>query len=357
MTHFTQISYNGLSESGGVERVAFYVKESLEKCDVLSAQDFWLLRKLNGHFPRIYSRLGWILFSILTSCYCRWKGFRTISHGFQCAFIQNEIVFAHGTMAGFLEATEHLKKARLGFLYRYFERSAFSKAKKIIAVCERVKNELVQFYQIAPEKIFVVNNCVDTNRFQPGEPDSLNGRLRILFVGRLEAAKGLDALLKLASKLETQIKTETRSGFEMELRIISAGKQNVDLFKVFENTSVVSDLNLDDMPKEYQKADILIIPSLYEGFEMITLESLASGVPVIARPIGAAETLSNQKLGPYTKPWPIVLNDFTDIGTIVDLIGQIGQIQQQQKWLLHEQVDRLFSFRQFQQQILALIQD
>ncbi|MEH1740604.1 glycosyltransferase [Fusobacterium varium] len=62
--------------------------------------------------------------------------------------------------------------------------------------------------------------------------------------------------------------------------------ESIKLFQGLKNTEMRLDLNLEEIIKFYSEGDILYFPSLYEGFEMVTLEALVSGIPVLGNDVG-----------------------------------------------------------------------
>jgi D-inositol-3-phosphate glycosyltransferase len=50
-----------------------------------------------------------------------------------------------------------------------------------------------------------------------------------------------------------------------------------------------------DLPLYYSSANVLVVPSYYESFGLVALESLACGTPVVATPVGAMDTIIHEK--------------------------------------------------------------
>lgn len=142
----------------------------------------------------------------------------------------------------------------------------------------------------------VVGNGVDKLRFAPawsGEQTELRDRIGLhsgpvfLSIGGIEARKNtlgiLDAFRQLrAVKPDAQLviaggvslldHQDYRSEFQSHLRALRSDAAAVHII------GAVSD---DDMPNLYRLADALVFPSLKEGFGLVVLEAMASGVPAI----------------------------------------------------------------------------
>ena len=158
-------------------------------------------------------------------------------------------------------------------------------AQHIFVTGENVKDEVVEFYKADPNKITVLENGVDFDIFKPGGK-SVNQEYKlktnekvILFVGVHNNRKGLDKLIQSLKLLPTHYKLLTvGSGSEDDLQLLNR---------------LVEDNNLTDrvifagphpypIPDYYHCADVTALPSQYEGFPKVVLESLACGVPVLA---------------------------------------------------------------------------
>jgi len=167
----------------------------------------------------------------------------------------------------------------------------------IIAVSAEVKRDIVAHYAVAPEKIHILYNGVDSHRFNPARSGEARPLVRnqwkipmdaplVLFVGSGFRRKGLDRLISawkspaLARVFLLVVGTDSKldryrtwaESIAPE-RIIFAGRQeNVENF--------------------YAAADLMALPALQEAFGNVVLEALASGLPVlVSRTVGAADLL------------------------------------------------------------------
>ncbi|WP_139018742.1 glycosyltransferase family 4 protein, partial [Elizabethkingia anophelis] len=76
-----------------------------------------------------------------------------------------------------------------------------------------------------------------------------------------------------------------------KLSIACNNSNNIELFNGLNNTSIHVGLTTDKMNEFYNSGDIMYFPSKYEGFEMVTLEALSAGIPVIGNDVGAISEL------------------------------------------------------------------
>jgi glycosyltransferase involved in cell wall biosynthesis len=145
-------------------------------------------------------------------------------------------------------------------------------ARRLIAVSEFTRREIVELLGIPAERISVIPNAV-------GEPFAAAGPTAsgdyVLAVGTLEPRKNLDAAQKAAQQLG------------VELRVV--GAQGWGSVRVDGWLGRVSD---EELAALYRGARCLVYPSLYEGFGIPVLEAMACGTPVVTSAGGATEEVA-----------------------------------------------------------------
>jgi UDP-glucose:(heptosyl)LPS alpha-1,3-glucosyltransferase len=169
--------------------------------------------------------------------------------------------------------------------------------KRILTVSEAVKRELLATYAVPEDKVTVIYNGVDHERFYPGLRDRFRGTIRklwhipldapvVLFVGNSFYRKGLDRLLRVWSfpqMKETYLMVvgdEARRGRYKALAERQAGSRVVFVGRQ------------EEVECYYGAADLLALPAVKEAFGNVVLEALASGLPaVVSKNVGAAEVL------------------------------------------------------------------
>jgi glycosyltransferase involved in cell wall biosynthesis len=177
---------------------------------------------------------------------------------------------------------------------RFFLRSAAQRSRAIITISERSREDLVETCSIPPEKITVVYNGYDKDRFNeaPPDPEKLQAlRLRLglqrrytLHHGVVQPRKNLVRLIEAH-----QLLLSRRS--DLELDLVLAGPLGWEHEKVFaaanrcssKRGQVVVTGMLDDHELELllKGAEIVAIPSLYEGFCLPMVEAMACGIPAV----------------------------------------------------------------------------
>ena len=168
-----------------------------------------------------------------------------------------------------------------------FTRLSVRRARRVIAVSESTKRDLVQQYGISPGKVDVVHNGVDTAyrplpvrevaafRREEGLPERF-----ILFVGTLEPRKNVVRLIEAYARLPKDRPALMLVGGkgwlydEIFARVEALGLSGEVRFAGYVPAEV--------LPWWYNAADLFVYPSLYEGFGLPPLEAMACGTAVIS---------------------------------------------------------------------------
>jgi glycosyltransferase involved in cell wall biosynthesis len=185
----------------------------------------------------------------------------------------------------FLFFPQSFRSLRRSYL-RVFARMSVRQARRVIAVSESTKNDLVKLYGISPAKIDVVYNGVDAS-FQPLPADRVasfrqQNRLPdrfILFVGTLEPRKNIVRLIEAYAKLPKE---------RLPLLLVGGkGWFYDEIFARVEALGLTGEVHFvgfvpaEDLPLWYNAADLFVYPSIYEGFGLPPLEAMACGTAVI----------------------------------------------------------------------------
>ncbi|MDA0692931.1 MAG: glycosyltransferase family 4 protein [Nitrospinae bacterium] len=189
-------------------------------------------------------------------------------------------------------------------LILFMEKGMFEKkwCRKIVAISEMVKKDIQKHYRVPDDKITVVYNGVELERFHPKNKKLYRSKIReklkvpdasvlILFVGSGFERKGLKFLIQ---------SLEFLSSDNWQLLLMGKGNWNRYLgFTSPEKRKKIHCLDpVDDLEQYYAAADIFVLPSIYEPFGNANLEALASGLPVVtSMHSGAAEILEHGKSG------------------------------------------------------------
>jgi len=174
------------------------------------------------------------------------------------------------------------------------EKNLVQRCHHIIAPTEREKEEFIRHYGASSEKISVIPCGVNLEQFKALDRARARQFLGfgddkiILFVGRIDPLKGIDKLIKALPYL--------RNIQGLRLLVIGGGEHSQheieQLRKLscnlrIENSVTFMDLvKHEQLPYFYSGADVCVVPSYYESFGLVALESLACGTPVVATDVG-----------------------------------------------------------------------
>jgi glycosyltransferase involved in cell wall biosynthesis len=139
------------------------------------------------------------------------------------------------------------------------------RARRVIAVSEFTRRELIELLDVPAEKISVVPNAVGPDFTQDG--DAASGDY-VLAVGTLEPRKNLERLVDAVRRTDK------------ELRVVGArgwGKVKVE----GNGVSWLGEVTDAELARLYRGASCVAYPSLYEGFGIPVLEAMACGAPVV----------------------------------------------------------------------------
>ena len=161
--------------------------------------------------------------------------------------------------------------------FRYIVRPAVRRAAYILTCSEFSKQEIMDWSGVTAEKIVVVGCGVDDS-FSPIGPSIDLGFPYLLYVGNHRPHKNLPRLLAAFSQarhlpptLKLVLSGEPSPELEREIAALGLGDR-------VEFSGFIDDL---DLPAYYRGATALVFPSLYEGFGLPPIESMACGTPVL----------------------------------------------------------------------------
>ena len=241
------------------------LKRNIEKCDIVHAHGYHLLSSVYG-------------------CYLAKKKRKTFILTGHDMLITTDLPLS----------ARILKKMYDLSLGRYLLKNT----SKIIALTE---DQIKQYTNRGGDesKITVIPNAIDLEKYasckNPAEDKS--GK-NLLFVGRIEKYKGIQDVIGMMPALLTS-EPDVRltivggdSGFRHELESLS------ERLGVSDNIVFTGEVSRDYLLEKYREADIFVLPSRMEGFGIVLLEAMASGLPCVAYSIPSVRTLiENGKTG------------------------------------------------------------
>lgn len=205
--------------------------------------------------------------------------------------------------------------------YRFFGRQRrryLHQADAIVAVSRFTKDALMRLMDVPADRIRLIHNGVNTERFTPGpKPDfllerhGLQGKQIILSVGRVVPRKGMDVLVRAMPAVLEQTP-------DAHLLIVGEGhyrptlEQLVDELGLHAHVSFAGRVAEDELAAYYRLCDIFAMPNREmpdgdtEGFGLVFLEANACGKPVVGgRAGGAVEAVLHGENGLLADGWSV----------------------------------------------------
>ena len=172
------------------------------------------------------------------------------------------------------------KREKYPRLFDWLYRKVYNRFDRIVAQANFMKNDLVENYGIVAERIRVIYNPVDTEAVMRKAENGIvafpEGKINLLAIGKLGYQKGYDLLLESMQYLDTRY----------HVTILGEGDWKTRLENEIEERGLIGRVTLagfSDNPYAWmKKADLLLLPSRYEGLPNVVLEAHAIGLLVVA---------------------------------------------------------------------------
>lgn len=201
------------------------------------------------------------------------------------------------------------------------QRRDIAAASRIIAISHRFAEELASDYGVSKDKISLVRNPIDLERFEFGTERRPSPPWTIVFVGRISARKGVETLVELSHRLDDLHDVVC-------LEIVGGPTLWSDYRPLLSDLNprtsrYLGHLEHREVARVLARAHILIHPAKYEPFGLTVAEALACGVPVVASDqVGAIEGVSpdcckvvvGNDAAAYERPLREMLDSFSSDG-------------------------------------------
>lgn len=190
--------------------------------------------------------------------------------------------------------TERVGFTDIGVLRRFLSPTG----RRFFVLDERAREYLHQVMGVPPSKVEVIINGVDCERYREPTPEERQqardqfevevDQTLVLFVGRLHPSKQPEAVVAAAKAARDAGRNDLRfaivgSGeLEEQVRHSIALSGTQDICKMY---------GWMEPLEAYFAADLLVMPSLYEGFPLVAVEALATGLPVLRSRTGGAKKM------------------------------------------------------------------
>jgi glycogen synthase len=194
-----------------------------------------------------------------------------------------------------LEPLRPWKEEQLGRSYHltsWIEKVALENADRVVAVSENSRAEILQLFNVAPERVVVIHNGIDLSVWKPSQSSATRKAYGIegdyiLFVGRTTRQKGMahliDAMKQVVPGVRLVCCTSAPDTPAMEEEVAAKVREEPRVLWI--NTM----LREDQYIELYSHASVFACPSVYEPFGIINLEAMACERPVVASAVGGIQ--------------------------------------------------------------------
>ncbi len=178
---------------------------------------------------------------------------------------------------------------------------------QVLSVSEALKTEIVNRLDVPPHQVTVIPNGIEEQRFYPQDRDEMReilglakGKKIAVCVARLDPIKGVDVLLRAFAQVDSS---------ETQLVVVGDGDEKQHLENLIERLGLsnrallVGSKPYDEIPQWINAADLLVLPSITEGWPNTLMEAFSCGKPVVASRVGGVpEIVNSPVLGIMVSP-------------------------------------------------------
>lgn len=175
---------------------------------------------------------------------------------------------------------------RRWYSFLRMQKKVVRRLEHVVTVSDQARRDIERDFGRPAKSMDVIHNGIDTSLFRP-LPEVTREPARLVATASAEAAlKGLNYLLKAVARL-------ARERADVSLVVVgrlASGSRTERLIRrlgLGERVRFVSGLSNDELVREYNRAGIAVVPSLYEGFGLPAGEAMACATPVVSTTGGA----------------------------------------------------------------------
>ncbi len=187
-------------------------------------------------------------------------------------------------------------------IYLFLDSYLMRRVKRVIAVNESAKESFISIGKVKAENVAVVPNGIDTDFFNPSidveetaERYGIEGKMTVLFVGRLAEIKGVEYLVKAADIIVNDLDRKDTLFLLVGPLKFDAVEKPINMEEMLgyirqhqleSNLIFTGALPLEEVKRLYVASDIFVLPSLAEGDPLVVVEAMASGTPIVGTKVG-----------------------------------------------------------------------
>jgi len=211
---------------------------------------------------------------------------------------------------------------------KFLSRMAVKKAHALTAVSHYTAR-LVQKDLTTSEHIRVIYNGIDVDHFKPAASSSYSRKeVRVFFSGNLIRRKGAHWLPSISLNLGKNIRIYYTQGLRTQNNLASNSK-----------LQPIGAVPFEHMPDYYRQMDLLLMPSVREGFGLAVAEAMACGLPVVATNCSAIPELIDDGKGGFLCP----VGDVDAFAEKINLLADSPKMRNEMGEYNREKVERMFT--------------
>lgn len=212
---------------------------------------------------------------------------------------------------------------------KIFTKLAVGKADILTAV-SRFTADLVKREMKLADNIKVIYNGVDHDLFTPKKQShkKQTNIIKVLFCGNLTRRKGAHWLVPIAEKLERNINI-----------IYTSGLRSSGMLAGHFQLKCLGSVPYHNMPAVYQDADILLFPTVREGFGLVAAEAMSCGLPVVATDCSSLPELIDDGKGGFLCP----LGDVDVFADKIRLLAANPQLRREMGDYNRAKIEKMFT--------------
>ena len=160
-----------------------------------------------------------------------------------------------------------------------------------VALSELIRKTIVEEYHIENGQIPVIFNGINKSKCKPKEDFSVNGKFKILHIGRFSEQKNHMGLIGAFKVFHNKYP-------ESELWLIGDGEKKREIEQYVKVNNLINDVKFlglqSNVYEHLREADIFALPSNYEGIPMTLIEAMGTALPIVATAVGGVPDMLDQ---------------------------------------------------------------
>jgi glycosyltransferase involved in cell wall biosynthesis len=179
------------------------------------------------------------------------------------------------------------------------ERRALASARLVIVTSRPTALGLSR-YGVDPDRIAIVEPGTDPAKLARGSADAL---VHLVCVASLTPRKGHEVLVEALARLADQPWHLTCVGsLDRDPQTANRVRALLAQYSLSDRVTFTGDLHRPELDREYDRADVFVLPTFHEGYGMVVAEALGRGLPVVSSPTGAIAELVTSDAGVLVPP-------------------------------------------------------